>query len=249
MLVNKVEVGAGFPDVPVELVVLTLLTTITGDGAVPYLVEEVGNVELYLVDVYFLLAVVVKVVVAFNLLLDVVDVVVLDKLVLLNLVVVDDLFLNVLHVVDVLLNVIVPFFSADVVVKDIVLEHFCQQIFVEQLIVVNVVLDAVLPIVLLDAEHVVVVELCKIHSLDVMSCCARCCCRSRFPYLVVELLVEIIVADDVDFAYVLLDVEDTLGVERLIVHSLAVRSRCAKPLSQLSCLILNLMSLPSCCCC
>ena len=66
MLVNKVEVGAGFPDVPVEFVVLTLLTTITGDGAVPYLVEEIGNVELYPVDVYFLLAVVVKVVVAFN---------------------------------------------------------------------------------------------------------------------------------------------------------------------------------------
>ena len=62
MLVNKVEVGAGFPDVPVELVVLTLLTTITGDGAVPYLVEGVGNVEPYPVDVCFLLAVVVSVV-------------------------------------------------------------------------------------------------------------------------------------------------------------------------------------------
>ena len=48
MLANKVEVEAGFPDVPVELVVLTLLATITGDGAVPHLVEEVGNVELYL---------------------------------------------------------------------------------------------------------------------------------------------------------------------------------------------------------
>ena len=44
MLVNKVEVGAGFPDVPVELVVLTLLTTLC-DGAVPHLVEEVGNDE------------------------------------------------------------------------------------------------------------------------------------------------------------------------------------------------------------
>ena len=46
MLVNKVELEAGFPDVPVELVVLTLLTTITGDGVVPHLVvEEVGNDE------------------------------------------------------------------------------------------------------------------------------------------------------------------------------------------------------------
>ena len=88
------EVEAGFPDVPVELVVLTQLTTITGDGAVPHLSEGVGDVELWLVDVRFLLAVVVKVVVALNLLLDVVVVVVLDELVLLNLVVnvVDDLF-------------------------------------------------------------------------------------------------------------------------------------------------------------
>ena len=125
MLVNEVEVEAVFPDVPVELVVLTPLTTITGDGAVPHLVERVGDVELHLVDVHFLLAVVVKVVVAFNLLLDVVAVVVLDELVLLDLVVivVDDLFLNVLLVVDVLLNVVVPFFSADVV-KDVVVEQF-----------------------------------------------------------------------------------------------------------------------------
>ena len=40
------EVKVGFPDVPVELVVPTLLTIITGDGAVPHLVvEEVGNDE------------------------------------------------------------------------------------------------------------------------------------------------------------------------------------------------------------
>ena len=70
---------AVFPDVPVELVVLTPLTTITGDGAIPYLVERVVDVELWLVDVHFLLAVVVKVVVALNLLLDVVAVVVLDE--------------------------------------------------------------------------------------------------------------------------------------------------------------------------
>ena len=40
MLVNEVEVEAGFPDVPVELVVLTPLTTIAGDGAVPILLKE-----------------------------------------------------------------------------------------------------------------------------------------------------------------------------------------------------------------
>ena len=126
MLVNEVEVEAVFPDVPVELVVLTPLTTITGDGAVPHLVERVGDVELRLVDVHFLLAVVVKVVVAFNLLLDVVAVVVLDEFVLLDLVVivVGDLFLNVLFVVDVLLDVAAPFFSAEVVVKDVVVEQF-----------------------------------------------------------------------------------------------------------------------------
>ena len=119
--------------------------------------------------------------------------------------------------------------------------NFCQRTFVEQLVIVNVVLDAVLPIVLLDVVHVVVVEFCKIHSLDVMSCRARCCCRSCFPYLVVELLVEIVVADDVDFAYVLLDVEGALDVEHLFVHSLVVRSCCAKPLFPYLCceLLLN----------
>ena len=93
MLVNEVEVEAGFPDVPVELVVLTPLMTSAGDGAVPHLIERVGDVELWLVDVHFLLAVVVKVVVAFNVLLHVAVAVVLDELVFLNLVVivVDDL--------------------------------------------------------------------------------------------------------------------------------------------------------------
>ena len=93
--------------------------------------------------------------------------------------------------------------------KTLLWNNFRQRIFDEQFVVDNVVLDVFLPMVLLDVEHLVVVELCKFHSLDVMSCCARCCCRSFFPHLVVELLVEIIVADDVDFAYVLLDIEDT----------------------------------------
>ena len=56
-----------------------------------------------------------------------------------------------------------------------------------------------------------------------------------FPYLVVGLLLGIFVADDVDFAYVLLDVEDTLGVERLVVHSLVVRSCCSQRCSPYSC--------------
>ena len=49
-----------------------------------------------------------------------------------------------------------------------------------------------------------------------------------FSYLVVEHLVEIVVADDIDFPYVLLDVEDTLDLERLIAPSLDVRSCCSK---------------------
>ena len=46
MLVNKVELKLVFPDVPVEFVALTLLTTITGDGCLPHLVEEAVNGEL-----------------------------------------------------------------------------------------------------------------------------------------------------------------------------------------------------------
>ena len=59
--------------------------------------------------------------------------------------------------------------------------------------------------------------------------------QNFIPYFVVELLVEIVVAEDVDFAYVLLDIEGTLDVERLVVHSLVVRSCCAKPLSPYFC--------------
>ena len=55
----------GFPDVPVHLVVVTLLATMTGDGGAPYF-EEIGNNERLIGDVFLLLAVVVKVVVAFN---------------------------------------------------------------------------------------------------------------------------------------------------------------------------------------
>ena len=39
-------------DVPLELVALTFLTTIAGDGVVPHLVEEIGNAELKFVDVF-----------------------------------------------------------------------------------------------------------------------------------------------------------------------------------------------------
>ena len=49
-----------------------------------------------------------------------------------------------------------------------------------------------------------------------------------FPYLVVELLVEIVVVDDVVFAFVLLDVEGILDVECLVVCSLVVRSGCSQ---------------------
>ena len=83
--------------------------------------------------------------------------------------------------------------------KTLLWNTFRQRTFVEQLVGGNVVLDAVLPIVLLDVEHDVGVELCKFHSLDVRFCCARCCCRKNGSYFVVELLVEIFVIDDVDF--------------------------------------------------
>ena len=63
-----------------------------------------------------------------------------------------------------------------------------------------------------------------------------------FSYLVVKYLVEIVVVDDVDFAYVLLDVEGALDVERLVVHSLVVRSCCAKPLSPYLCCELLLLN-------
>ena len=49
--------------------------------------------------------------------------------------------------------------------------NFCQQTFVEQLVVDDVVFDALLPFIFLDVENDVVVELFKGHSLDVRSCC------------------------------------------------------------------------------
>ena len=50
--------------------------------------------------------------------------------------------------------------------------NFCRRIVFEELRVVKVALDVLLPNVLPDVEHLVVIELCKLHSLDVMSCCA-----------------------------------------------------------------------------
>ena len=55
MLVKKVEDEAGFPDVPVELVVPTLLATITGDGGVPHLGEELAMANLLMASSYLLL--------------------------------------------------------------------------------------------------------------------------------------------------------------------------------------------------
>ena len=228
MLVSKVEIGAGFLDVPVELVVLTLLTTITGDGAIPHLVvEEVGNVKLYLADVYFLLAVVVSLVVAFHSRLDVVVVVVLGELVLLNLVVlvVDDLFLNVPLVVDVLLDIAAPFFSAEVV-KDVVVEQFLSANFCWTA-----------------RRWQRCSRCCSAYCFCLMLCTLSSLSSSKAILLMSGLVVELIVVHLLDanfvlnkfgttllwwcwFSYVLLDVEDTLGVERLVVHSLVVRSCC-----------------------
>ena len=133
--------------------------------------------------------------------------------------------LKVLLVVDVFLDVVVPFFSADVVVKDVVVEQFLSRIFVEQLVGGNVVLDAVLPIVLLDVENDVVVELCKLHALDVRFFCARCCCRSSFHILLSNFLSRspsLMMLILPMFCWTL----RTLNVERLVVHFLAVRSCC-----------------------
>ena len=60
------------------------------------------------------------------------------------------------------------------------------KLLVEQLNVDNVVFDGLLPIVLLDVEHDVNVDLFKIHSHDVRFCCSRRCC----PDYCCELLVE-----------------------------------------------------------
>ena len=94
------------PDVPVEHLTLTLLTTIAGDGCLFHLVEEIVNDELQYVDVLLLFAVVAGVVVAFNFpdvillfqlrLLNIVVIVVLDEPVLLNVAVnvVDDVLVD-----------------------------------------------------------------------------------------------------------------------------------------------------------
>ena len=64
-------------------------------------------------------------VVVFNLLLDVVVAAVLHEFVLLNLVVTLSMTsFNALLVVNVLLNVVAPFFSVDVVVKGVVVKQF-----------------------------------------------------------------------------------------------------------------------------
>ena len=119
-------IETGFPDVPAQFVALTLLTTITGDGCLPHLVEETGNGEF--VNVIRLLAVVVGVKFLFNFCF----VVISDDFVLLNFIVdiVDDVLvgltsLNAFIAVDVFLDVVVPFLSVKVVVKDIVAANCC----------------------------------------------------------------------------------------------------------------------------
>ena len=128
--------------------------------------------------------------------------------------------LNAIFVVNVLLNVVVPFSLSMLLSKTLLWNNFCQRVYVEQLVVDDVVLDAVLPIVLLDVEHLVVIELCKLHSLGVVSCCAQCRCRNSFQILLSNFLSRSLSPMMLIFAYVLLDVEDTLSVERLVVHSL-----------------------------
>ena len=149
--------------VTMEFCALTSLTTITGDGDVPHFMEEIGNSALELVDVLFLLVVVVVVVIALNflvvllcrfLLLHAVVVVIFDEFAVLNLlgnVVVDALVelasLTVVPVVVVfLLNVVVPFFSVEVVVKDVAVNHFSKRTLLEEFDADDVEFDGLLPI-------------------------------------------------------------------------------------------------------
>ena len=72
--------------------------------------------------------------------------------------------------------------------KMLLWNNFCQRAAVEQLLVAQVALDVLLPGVLFDVEHPIVVERSDLHSLDIGSCCARCCCRSSFHILLSNVL-------------------------------------------------------------
>ena len=144
MLVNEVGVRRRCGNVLVERLTLTSLTTITGDGCLPHLVEKIDNGELCFVDVLLLFVVVVVAVIAFHLvvvivvvpflLLDVVVVVVLAEFVVLNLFgnVVVDIFIELASLIVVFvisLHFVVPLFSVEVVVEDVVVDNFCAQTF------------------------------------------------------------------------------------------------------------------------
>ena len=153
------------------------MTTITGDGDVPHLEEDVGNAKLQLVCIFsylllslwslhtiFLLSSQL-----FPFFSDVVAAIVSDKFVVLNLfgnvVVVDALVeftsFTVVPVVVAFLKINVPLFSVEVVVKDIVVDHlFCESLL-DELAADDVDFDVPLPIVLLDVEHNIVVDLFK----------------------------------------------------------------------------------------
>ena len=195
--------------------------------------KEVGNGKL--VDGLLLLAVVVKVVIASNVLLHAVVAVVLDDLVLLNLIVivVDDLSRHTSCCRCVSRCCCFHSSLPMLLSKTLLWNNFYQRTLVEQLIGGNVVPDAVLPFVLLDVEHDVVVELCEVHSLDVRSCCSRCRCRSSFHILLSNFLLRSSSQMMLVFPF-LLDFEDTLDVERLVVHSPVVRSCSSKALFSIS---------------
>ena len=89
----------------------------------------------------------------------VVKVVIVDR-VALNLlcnVVVDDFFelacLSVFLVVAGIFDVVVPFFSAEVVVKDVVVDNFLCELLEEQFDVYDVGFDALQPTISLDVEY------------------------------------------------------------------------------------------------
>ena len=89
-----------------------------------------------------------------------------------------------LHVVNVLLDVVVLLFSADVVVIDVVVEQFSSASFVEQFVVDDVVFDVFMPMVLLDVENDAVVYF--LYAIRLMSdivvelgCCPYYWCELR----------------------------------------------------------------------
>ena len=140
------------------------------------------------------------------------------------------------------LDVVVPLFSVDVVVKDVVVEQFYQRTFVEQFIGGNVVFDVLLPIDLLDVEHDCW-SLNSANSILLMSdFVVRDVVAKNLSISMSNFLLRSSSQMMLILPYVLLDVEDILDVERLVVHSLVVRSCCSKMLFSISLMRISVLN-------